>query len=37
MEHTATLMGIDPDGHLRTVWPALLDVDRLAGDMRELL
>lgn len=37
INHTATLMGIGPDGHLRIVWPALLDVERLAADMRELL
>jgi protein SCO1/2 len=37
IDHTATLMGIDTEGHLRIVWPALLDVDRLAGDLRELL
>lgn len=37
ISHTATLMGVGPDGHLRIVWPALLDVERLAADMRELL
>lgn len=37
MDHTATLMGIDTDGHLRIVWPALLEVERLAADLRELL
>lgn len=37
IDHTATLMGIDTEGHLRIVWPALLDVDRLAADLRELL
>lgn len=37
VDHTATLMGIDTDGHLRIVWPALLDVERLAADLRELL
>ena len=37
VDHSATLMGIDPDGHLRIVWPALLDVDALAADIRELL
>ncbi len=36
MDHTSTLMGIDGDGHLRIVWPALLDVDRLVADLREL-
>lgn len=37
VDHTATLMGIDTDGHLRIVWPALLEVGRLAADLRELL
>lgn len=37
VDHTATLMGIDTDGHLRIVWPALLEVERLAADLRELL
>jgi protein SCO1 len=37
IDHTATLMGIDTDGHLRIVWPAMLDVERLAADLRELL
>ena len=37
VDHSATLMGIDPDGHLRIIWPALLDVDALAADIRELL
>ena len=37
MDHTATLMGIDRDGHLRIVWPAQLDVERLAADLDELL
>lgn len=37
VDHTATLMGIDGDGHLRIVWPALLDVERLASDLHQLL
>jgi len=37
VDHTATLMGIDPDGHLRIIWPAQLDVERLAADFDELL
>lgn len=37
VDHTATLMGIDTDGHLRIVWPGVLDVERLAADLRELL
>jgi protein SCO1/2 len=37
VDHTATLMGIDPEGHLRIIWPAQLDVERLAADFDELL
>jgi protein SCO1/2 len=37
MDHTATLMGIDGEGRLRIVWPGVLDVERLADDLRELL
>lgn len=37
IDHTATLMGIDTEGHLRIVWPGLLEVDRLVADLRELL
>jgi protein SCO1/2 len=37
VDHTATLMGIDANGHLRIVWPAALELDRLVADMRELL
>jgi len=37
VDHTATLMGIDSAGHLRIVWPAILDRDRLIDDIRELL
>jgi protein SCO1/2 len=36
MDHTSALMGIDGDGHLRIVWPSLIDVDRLVADLREL-
>lgn len=36
VDHTATLMGIDTEGHLRIVWPAALDLDRLVADIREL-
>lgn len=37
MSHTSTLLGIAPDGHLRIVWPTVLDPSRLAADIRELL
>ena len=37
VDHTASLMGIDRDGHLRVVWPATLDVDALAADLDALL
>ncbi len=37
MSHTSTLLGIDPDGHLRIVWPSVLDPDSLAADISELL
>ncbi|MDJ0767575.1 MAG: SCO family protein [Ilumatobacter sp.] len=37
VDHTATLMGIDTEGHLRIVWPAVLDVDALAADLEALL
>jgi len=37
MSHTSTLLGIDPDGHLRIVWPSVLDPDALAADITELL
>jgi protein SCO1/2 len=37
MDHTASLMGVDPGGRLRIVWPAQLDVDRLADDLDALL
>jgi cytochrome oxidase Cu insertion factor (SCO1/SenC/PrrC family) len=34
VDHTASLMGIDRDGHLRIVWPATLDIDALAQVVR---
>ena len=37
VDHTATLMGIDTDGHLRIIWPAGIDIDRLVADLEELL
>lgn len=37
VDHTASLMGIDTDGHLRIVWPSMLDPTALAADFRELL
>lgn len=37
VSHTSTLLGIAPDGHLRIVWPTVLDPSRLAADIRELL
>ena len=37
MSHTSTLLGIDPDGHLRIVWPSVLDPESLAADITELL
>jgi protein SCO1/2 len=37
VDHSAYLMGIDTDGHLRIVWPASVDVDALAGDLDALL
>lgn len=37
MSHTSTLLGIDPDGHLRIVWPSVLDPEALAADITELL
>lgn len=36
MDHTATLMGIDPDGHLRIVWPNEVTAADLASDLDEL-
>lgn len=37
MDHTASLMGIDTDGHLRILWPSTLDADTLAADLDALL
>jgi protein SCO1/2 len=37
VDHTATLMAIDTDGHLRVVWPPDVRPDDLASDLRELL
>ncbi len=37
VDHTATLMGIGPDGALRIVWSPDLTADDLAGDINELL
>ena len=37
MDHTASLMGIDTDGHLRILWPSTLDPDALAADLDALL
>ena len=37
VDHTATLMGIDTDGHLRILWSTDVAVDDLANDLDELL
>lgn len=37
VDHTASLMGIDTDGHLRILWPTDIAVDNLANDLDELL
>ncbi len=37
VDHTATLMGITPDGVLRIVWPPDISVDLLRADIAELL
>lgn len=37
MDHTATLMGIDTDGHLRLVWPNGVSAADLAADLDALL
>jgi protein SCO1/2 len=37
VDHTATLMAIDTEGHLRVVWPPDVRPDDLASDLRELL
>lgn len=37
VDHTATLMGISPDGVLRIVWPPDISPDQLRADIAELL
>jgi protein SCO1 len=37
VDHTATLMGIDTEGHLRIVWPNSLTVSHLASDLEAML
>jgi protein SCO1/2 len=37
VDHTAYLMGIDTDGHLRIVWPTTVTADALAADIDALL
>ena len=37
VDHTASLMAIDPEGKLRIVWPNSVPADALASDLRELL
>jgi protein SCO1/2 len=37
VDHTASLMAIDTEGHLRIVWPTDVRADALASDLRELL
>ncbi len=37
VDHTASLMGIAPDGVLRIVWPPEVTAEQLAGDIAELL
>ncbi len=37
VDHTASLMGIDPDGVLRIVWSAEVTSEQLAADIAELL
>lgn len=37
IDHTASVMGIGPDGRLRIVWPPNVDVERLRMDIEELL
>jgi len=37
VDHTATLMANDTDGHLRVVWPPDVRPDDLAADLGELL
>ena len=37
VDHTATLMGIGPDGELRIVWPPDATADQMSSDIKELL
>ncbi len=37
VDHTASLIGIDPDGRLRILWPPDVDVDALTADLAALL
>jgi protein SCO1/2 len=37
VDHTASLMAIDPDGYLRVVYPVDVPVEALASDLEELL
>lgn len=37
VDHTATLMGIDPNGNLKVLWDPTVTIDDLAADLRELL
>ena len=37
VDHTASLVGIDPDGSLRVLWAPDVDVDALAADLRALV
>lgn len=37
MDHTATVLGIDADGHLRVVWDPTVTADQLAADLDDLL
>jgi protein SCO1/2 len=37
VDHTASLMGIGPDGALRVLWPSGVGPEALAADLREML
>lgn len=37
VDHTASLLGVGPDGHLRVVWAPDVESDRLEADLAELL